>query len=182
MDPCLCPPISKPEQPNSTSAVGGCWMDRSTSKQALLCQGAKGPITTAHLLPPIANSETSPSNAVVEPWEGKAASKNISAPGDSGCFLPHSRREGSSPAAPGSSDGGGGSFCGRPLDDLSLVPARLEAPQGSSQLDGYINTFFTIEMWRLWAGAALGNDTELTGTNEERGLLLISVGGGKDQC
>lgn len=36
--------------------------------------------------------------------------------------------------------------------------------------------------WCLWAGAALGNDTELTGTNEERGLLLISAGVGKDQC
>ena len=76
----------------------------------------------------------------------------------------------------------GGSFGGRPPDDLRLVPARLEAPQGSSQLDHYINTFFTTETWCLWAGAALANDIELTGTNQERGLLLISVGGGKDWC
>ena len=59
------------------------------------------------------------------------------------------------------------SFSGRPSDDLSLVPARLEALQGSSHLDHYTNTSFTTKAWCLWAGAALANDTELTGMNQD---------------
>lgn len=58
----------------------------------------------------------------------------------------------------------GGSFGGRPPDDLSLLPGRPEAPQGSSRLDHYVNAFFTTEAWCLWAGAALANNTELMGT------------------
>lgn len=38
------------------------------SKQAVHCQGAKGSITSAHLPPPIAGSETSLSDAMAEPW------------------------------------------------------------------------------------------------------------------
>lgn len=70
----------------------------------------------------------------------------------------------------------GGPFCGRPSDYLSLVPARLETPQGSTKLDLYLNTFVTTNPWSLSAGAALEKDTELMGMNQERGLLLISVG------
>lgn len=77
------------------------------SKQAVHCQGAKGSITSAHLPPPIAGSETSLSDAMAEPWKGTGASKSISAPGDGGCFLPHSGRDGSSPAVPGPREGGG---------------------------------------------------------------------------
>lgn len=84
--------LSNPEQPSSPGAVDG----EDTPKQALLCQGAKGPLISAPLPPAIAASETSPGMS----WHRKVASESISALGGLGCFLPHGRRGGSSLAAP----------------------------------------------------------------------------------
>lgn len=67
-------------------------------------------------------------------------------------------------------------------DDLSFAPARPETPQGSTQLHLHLNTFLTAKPRSLSAGAALAKDTELMGVNQEKGLLLVSVGGRKDQC
>lgn len=53
VDPCLCPLCQ------SWNGPWVLWMGRSTPNKALLWQGAKSPILSARLPPPIAASETS---------------------------------------------------------------------------------------------------------------------------